>query len=63
MGIPDCKVRYKFTKVLHAIELKKFKKDYLNLCKLHPPKTKENFGNHFIEFLNGAMEREETELD
>jgi hypothetical protein len=45
-------------KILSPVELKKLKKDFLNLSKLHPPKSKDLFGNTFLEFLNASVERD-----
>jgi hypothetical protein len=39
-------------RILSPLELKKFKKDFLSLSKLHPPKSKDKFGDAFLEFLN-----------
>lgn len=43
-------------KILAPIELKKLKKDFLNLSKLHPPKAKDNFGDCFLQFINTSLE-------
>jgi hypothetical protein len=40
-------------RIVSPVEFKKFKKDFLNLSKLHPPKSKDKFGDSFLEFLNG----------
>ena len=37
------------------VELKKLKKDFLNLSKLHPPKSKDKFADAFLEFVNGQQ--------
>ena len=37
------------------MELKKMKKDFLNLSKLHPPKSKDRFGDAFLEFVNAQI--------
>jgi tRNA uridine 5-carbamoylmethylation protein Kti12 len=57
-GLPGCpsKTRYKVMKLLSPVELKKFKKDFLSLCKLHPPKSKDRFGEAFLEFLNAQVQ-------
>ena len=55
-GIPNCTKKYKVLRILSPVELKKFKKDFLNLSKLHPPKSKDKFGDTFLEFLNAQMQ-------
>ena len=45
-------------KILSPMELKKLKKDFLNLSKLHPPKSKDQFGDAFLEFLNASIQAE-----
>jgi len=37
------------------MELKKLKKEFLNLSKLHPPKQGANFGDVFLDFLNTRL--------
>ena len=54
-GLPGCSKKYKVLKILSPVELKKFKKDFLSLSKLHPPKSKDKFGDSFLEFLNAQM--------
>ncbi len=44
-------------KVFSPVELKKLKKDFLNLSKLHPP-SKDNFGDAFLEFVNASVDRD-----
>ena len=51
-GLPGCKGKYRVARILSPLELKKFKKDFLSLSKLHPPKSKDKFGDAFLEFLN-----------
>ena len=46
---------YKVYRLLSPVELKKFKKDFLSLSKLHPPKSKDKFGDSFLEFLNAQL--------
>ena len=55
-GLPGCKSKYKVLRILSPVELKKFKKDFLSLSKLHPPKSKDKFGDAFLEFLNAQMQ-------
>ena len=43
-----------------AIELKKIKREFLALSKMHPPKKKEDFGELFVKYLNTLMEREDA---
>jgi len=45
-------------KTLAPVELKKLKKEFLNLCRLKPPKSKADFGDAFVEFLNCSVDRE-----
>jgi hypothetical protein len=45
-------------KILAPVELKKLKKEFLNLCRLKPPRSKADFGDAFLEFLNTSVERE-----
>jgi len=45
-------------KTMAPVELKKLKKEFLNLCRLKPPGGKADFGNAFLEFLNTSVERE-----
>ena len=54
----NSKIYYKVMKILSPVELKRIKKDFLNLSKLHPPKSKDQFGNTFLNFLNTSVERE-----
>ena len=37
-GIPDCKKTYKVVKMLSPLDLKRLKKEFVSLAKLHPPK-------------------------
>ena len=39
------------------IELKKFKKEFLNMMKLNPVKDVNEIGNTFISFLEAAFQR------
>ena len=58
MGIPDCSAKYRVARMLTQIELKKLKKDFLNLSKLHPPKggqKKGMFEAGYVEFLNSRL--------
>ena len=36
--IEGCKLKYRIVRVLSPVELKKIKKEFLNFCKLKPPK-------------------------
>ena len=56
--IPDCKLKYSINKIVSPIELKKLKKEFLNLCKLKPPRSKDYFGDAFVQFLITSFERE-----
>ena len=51
-GLPGCAKPYKVLKIMSPLELKRLKKDFLGLCKLHPPKSKAGMGDAFLEFLN-----------
>jgi len=55
-----CSKLYKVVRMLSPIELKKLKKDYLNLSKMHPPSKGSGCGfeDSFIEFLNGKFSNE-----
>lgn len=55
-GLPGCTKKYRVLRVLSPVELKKFKKDFLNLSKLHPPKSKDKFGDTFLEFVNAQLQ-------
>ena len=50
-GLPGCSKPYKVFRVISPLELKRFKKDYLGLCKLHPPKNLKSMGDSFLDFL------------
>jgi hypothetical protein len=50
-GIPDCKKTYKVVSTLTPLDLKRLKKDFLSLAKLHPPKPGQ-IGDAFLDFLN-----------
>ena len=50
-GIPGCKRNYKIVRALSALELKRMKKDFLSLAKLHPPQLSQ-MGDTFLDFLN-----------
>ncbi len=54
-GVPGSSKPYKVLRVLAPVELKKYKKDFLSLSKLHPPKSKDKFGDAFLEFLNAQI--------
>ena len=51
-GLPGCTKAYRVLRVLSPLELKRLKKDFLGLCKLHPPKSKDKMGDAFLDFLN-----------
>ena len=58
LGLPMCPAKYRVARHMSAIELKRLKKDFLNLSKLHPPKggQKEGvFEAGYIEFLNSRL--------
>jgi len=44
--------------VYSAVELKKLKKDFVNVCKVKPPKSKDIFKDLFVEFVNTCGLRE-----
>ena len=50
-GLPGCSKPYKVLKVMAPLELKRLKKDFLALCKLHPPKNQKSMGDAFLDFL------------
>ena len=52
-GVPgsSAKSNYKVVKVLSVLELKRLKKEFLSLAKMHPPKV-EHIADAFLEFLN-----------
>ena len=57
--VPNCKkVKYNLFKTMTPIELKRIKKDFLNFCKLKPPKNTDEFGNAYLEFINTSSFRE-----
>ena len=60
MGMTGCSKLYKVVRMLSPIELKKLKKDYLNLSKMHPPSKGKGCGfeDSYIEFLNGGLSKE-----
>ena len=51
-GLPGCNKPYKVFRVISPLELKRMKKDFLALCKLHPPKDRGSMGNAFLDFLS-----------
>ena len=55
-----CAKLYKVVRMLSPIELKKLKKDYLTLSKMHPPKKGKGSGfeDSYLEFLNGRLSKE-----
>jgi hypothetical protein len=57
--IEGCKLKYRILKILSPVELKKIKKEFLNLCKLKPPKDQASFGDAYLEFLNTSVSRDE----
>jgi hypothetical protein len=57
--IEGCKTKYRIIKVLSPVELKRIKKEFLNFCKLKPPKDKDFFADAFLEFLNTSVSRDE----
>jgi len=58
VGVPECKTKYKVSRVLAPVELKRLKKEFLAISKLHPPKSKALFAETFLEFLETSGERE-----
>ena len=50
-GLPGCSKPYKVFRAFSPLELKRMKKDFLALCKLHPPKNKGSMGDAFLDFL------------
>ena len=56
--VPGCKLKYRMMKTMAPVELKRIKKEFLNFCKLKPPKTKDDFGNAFLEFVNSSVDRD-----
>ena len=62
MKVPNCaKVQYRVVRTISVLELKKLKKDFLNLSKLHPPKKSSGntFGDVFLEFVNTRVAEQE----
>ena len=51
-GLPGCSKPYKVFKQMSPLELKRLKKDFLALCKLHPPKHQRHMGDAFLDFLS-----------
>ena len=44
---------------MSPVELKRLKKEFLNLCRLKPPSGgKNSFGDAFLEFLNSSVNNE-----
>ena len=58
IGVENCKLKYRIMKIMSPVELKRFKKEFLNLCRLKPPKGRDGFGDAFLEFLNTAIDLE-----
>lgn len=53
--MPNClKTQYRVVRPIPVLELKKLKKDFLNLSKLHPPKktSGSSYGDVFLDFVN-----------
>lgn len=44
-------------KVFSGVELKNIKNEYIKLCKIHPPKNKENLKRSYIDYINSVQER------
>ena len=60
LGVRRCSKLYKVYRKISAIELKKFKKEFLSLSKLHPPKkapgkNQTPFEDSFVQFLNSRQ--------
>jgi protein KTI12 len=58
LGLPKCPVKYRVARHMNPIELKRFKKDFLNMSKLNPPKGGQKdgvFEAGYIEFLNARL--------
>lgn len=51
-GLPGCSKPYRVLRVISPLELKRLKKDFLGLCKLHPPKKTSQMGDAFLDFLS-----------
>jgi len=50
-----CFKKLTLASAVSSIELKKFKKEFANMCKLNPPKTVEDIGDGFITYLETAI--------
>ena len=57
-GLPGCAKPYRVFRVISPLELKRMKKDFLALCKLHPPKDRRSMGDAFLEFLGTRAQQE-----
>lgn len=58
LGIPDCKLTYRILRIMSPVELKKIKKDFVKFCRQKPPRSKADFGDAFLEYLNSSADRE-----
>lgn len=51
------KLKLSLRRNLSVIELKKFKQEFISICKIHPPKNIEDAGDEFVGYLQTALER------
>jgi len=52
-----CSKKLQLESVTSLIELKKFKKEFYNICKQNPLKNEDAIGDAFITYLETALQR------
>jgi len=52
-----CKKKLTLNNTVSLIELKKFKKEFTNMCKINPISNKDAIGDAFITYLEAAIQR------
>ena len=57
MVFEGCKKKLSLNSTVTLIELKKYKKEFINLCKQYPPNNVEDIGDAFITYLNTNLNR------
>ena len=58
MQVPGSTLGLKFARHIAPVELKKWKKEFIGIIKMHPPSSKEEVGKLFVDYLNSVLERD-----
>ena len=55
MPVPGATVNLKLTRPVTMAELRKWRQQFLNYIKLHPPKDASKIANMFVEYINNLI--------